>query len=202
MLRKIFILFFILCCSACFGHSGGASFLSNKHKKIYKRSFCNPEKPFPQMVIIPFFKNATQIVPNCRTYPKHQTALALVIFYHHWLGHFGDDDLKVKNMLEKVMITWDTEKKISKKAYNLKGDVHRGSKVIGLTMSSSTTWVWKGYYHKIAESALMHELVHLSLRAKNGHGDNDHEGTKYDGWTRIHSAMILEAKEMLRSFNI
>ena len=48
----------------------------------------------------------------------------------------------------------------------------------------------------------MHELVHLALRAKNGHGDPDHEGTKYNGWTIEHSAMILEAKEMLRSFDI
>ena len=48
----------------------------------------------------------------------------------------------------------------------------------------------------------MHELVHIALRAKYGHGDADHEGTIYSGWTDNHSAMILEAKEMLRSFDI
>ena len=67
------------------------------------------------MILIPYFKSATQIVPNCKTYPKHQTALAMMIFYHHWLENFGDDDLKVRKALEKVMITWDVEKRTIKK---------------------------------------------------------------------------------------
>ena len=74
--------------------------------------------------------------------------------------------------------------------------------MIGLTLTDTTTWVWEGYFHKISESSLIHELVHLALRAKNGHGDSDHEGGKFDGWTRLHSEMILEAKETLRSFDI
>jgi len=188
-------------CTACVAQQKKISFLSNNNK-IYKKSVCEVNQPFPQMVILPFFKSATQIVPNCSTYPKHKTALALMVFYHHWLNNFGDDDLKVKAALEKVMITWGLEKRIIKKSYNLKGEAHTDSTVVGITRSDSVIWVWRGHEYKISESSLIHELVHVALRAKYGHGDSDHEGTKYNGWTSRHSEMILEAKETLRAFNL
>ena len=201
-MRNIIILFFSMSLMSCSAHQSATCFLSNENERIYKTSSCNPEKSFPQMVMLPFFKRSAQIMPNCETYPKHETALALMIFYHHWLDYFGDDDLKVKNMLEQVMITWDTKKKVAKKSYDLHGELNEGRDVIGLTLTDTTTWVWEGYFHKISESSLIHELVHLALRAKNGHGDSDHEGSKFDGWTSLHSEMILEAKETLRSFDI
>ena len=100
------------------------------------------------------------------------------------------------------MITWSTKKRTVKRSYNLHGELNEGREVTGITLTDSTIWVWEGYFHKISESSLMHELVHLALRAKNGHGDRDHEGYKYKGWTNLHSEMILEAKETLRSFDI
>ncbi len=202
MLKKILILFFFSFSVSCPGHYDAGIFLKNKHKKIYKKSFCDSEKLFPQMVMIPFFKNATQIVPNCSTYPKHKTALAMMVFYHHWTKWFGDQDLVVKNSLEKVMIEWGVEKRKLKYGYSLKGEKKENIVVVGLTKSNTFIWVWQGYFHKISESSLIHELVHVALRAKNGHGDADHEGDKYEGWTIEHTAMILEAKEMLRSFDI
>ena len=78
-------------CVTCSGH-GPNVFFSNKNKPIYKNSFCDREKPMPQMVIIPFFENASQIMPNCGTYPKYKTALAMMIFYHKWVEYFGDGD--------------------------------------------------------------------------------------------------------------
>ena len=100
------------------------------------------------------------------------------------------------------MITWGVEKRTMKKSYNLKGEEHRNSTIIGITKSDSVIWVWQGYDHKISESSFIHELVHVALRAKYGHGDSDHEGNKYDGWTSRHSEMILEAKESLRAVNL
>ena len=202
MIVKLFILLFILTSLSCYAHRSGSWFLSNKNKRIYKTSSCNLDKPFPQMVMIPFFKSSSQIIPNCNTYPKHQTAMALMIFYHHWIEYFGDEDLKVKNMLEQVMITWDTKKRTAKRSYNLYGESKEGRDVTGITLTNTTIWVWEGYFHKISESSLMHELVHLALRARNGHGDRDHEGNRFEGWTRLHSELIYEAKETLRSFDI
>ena len=191
----------LMCSVTCSGH-GPSVFLSNEYKKIYKTSKCDSDKPFPQMVLIPFFENASQVVPNCRTYPKHQTALAFFIFYHKWTEYFGDRNYAVKGMLEKVMIQWDTNKKISKRGYNLKGEPFKNHNIIGRVETDSMTWVWQGYDHKISQSALFHELVHLSLRAKYGSGDPDHEGLKYRGWTQAHTAMIIEAKQMLRAFGL
>lgn len=154
------------------------------------------------MIVIPFFINATQIVPNCQTYPKHQTSLAMIVFYHHWVKWFGDDNFKIKNALENLMVEWGTEKKKLKTGYNLQGKKIKNANIIGLTQTKSYIWVWEGYNHKISESSLIHELVHISLRAINGHGDRDHEGYKYHGRTKAHTQMIIEAKEVLRSFNI
>jgi len=196
------VIFLALICSVtCSGH-GPSVFLSNENKAIYKTSKCDSDKPFPQMVLIPFFENASQIVPNCRTYPKHQTALAFFIFYHKWTEYFGDRNYAVKGMLEKVMIQWDTNKKVSKRGYNLKGEPFKNHNIIGRVETDSMTWVWQGYDHKISQSALFHELVHLSLRAKYGSGDSDHEGLKYRGWTAAHTVMIIEAKQMLRAFGL
>ncbi len=188
-------------CVTCTGH-GPTVFFSNEYKPIYKRSVCEPDKPFPQMVLIPFFEQATQIVPNCQTYPKHETALALFAFYHVWTEYFGDRDYAVRGMLKKVTIQWDINKKVSKKGYNLKGEPFEDRTVIGRVEADTMTWVWQGYDHKISRSALFHELVHLALRAKYGTADPDHEGPKYRGWTPAHSAMIVEAKQMLGAFNL
>ena len=195
------ILISIAFCFTCSGH-GSSVFLSNDNKPIYKNSFCDPNKSFPQLVMIPFFEHASQIVPNCQTYPKHKTALALFIFYHKWEEYFGDRDYAVRGMLEKVMIQWDTEKKVSKRGFNLKGEPFENRNIIGRVETDSMTWVWQGYDHKISQSALFHELVHMALRAKNGTADPDHEGTKYRGWTQMHSVMIIESKQMLRAFNL
>ena len=154
------------------------------------------------MIIIPFFELASQIVPNCQTYPKHKTALALIIFYHKWTEYFGDRNYAVRGMLEEVMIQWDVNKKVGEGGYDLEGEPFEDRNIIGRVESNSMTWVWQGYDHRISQSALFHELVHLALRAKHGNGDPDHEGTKYRGWTPAHSVMIVEAKQMLRAFNL
>jgi hypothetical protein len=195
------ILLALTSCFTCSGH-GPSVFLSNDNKAIYKSSQCDPEKPFPQMVIIPFFEQASQVVPNCKTYAKHEVALAFFVFYHKWDEYFGDTNYAVKGVLEKVMVQWDINKKVSIRGYDLKGDPFEDRNIIGRVESKSVIWVWQGYNHKISRSALFHELVHLALLAKNGTADPDHEGPKYKGWTYAHTLMIDEAKQMLVAFGL
>ena len=207
MLNKLIIFFSLILCFTCSGHSTSVS-LTNDNKAIYKSSVCKPKKSFPQMILIPFFESASQIVPNCQTYPKHQTALALLDFYHQWLEYFEDNNMAVRAMLENVMIEWDMKKRENAGGYDIKGEpVEEGRKIIGLVISDTIIWVWRGYNldgnHRLSESALIHELVHLAIRAKYGeHGDPDHEGPKYRGWTSAHSRMIIETRQMLRAFNL
>ena len=203
---KARIIALLVCASFCLScpsyRYGAMDLISENRSKIYKKSFCEPSKPFPQMILIPFFKETFQIVPDCKVYPKNQTSLAMLVFYHHWTEYFGDDDFIVKNSLEKLMITWGLSKKRSRNAYNLDGDLIEHATVIGLTTSKTTIWVWRGYDFKISESSFIHELVHVALRNMNGHGDRDHEGAKYSGWTSAHTKLVSEAKETLRTFGI
>lgn len=192
------VIIFSLTCSA----HNTTTFLNNEYKIVHKDSQCDPSKPFPQMIIIPYFEEATQIVPNCKTYPVHQTALALFVFYHQWVQYFGDSELAVKEMLENVMIEWDTKKRNDIIGHDLDGEKFENRNVIGLVKSKNIIWVWQGYHHRMSESALIHELVHLALMATNGHPDTDHEGSAYTGWTRRHSHMIVETEQMLRAFEI
>ncbi len=203
MIKKIIILLlFVIFCVTCGSHNSTV-FLNNDYKKIYRKALCDPKKPFPQMIIIPYFNRASQIVPNCETYPVGEVALAFFIFYHQWLEYFGDDNLAIRGMLEKVMIQWDTKKKVGVRGFDLDGKrIAENRYVIGLVETKNMIWLWEGYNHKISESALIHELVHLSLIALNGHGDSDHEGLKYRGWTKRHTNMIIEAKQMLRAFEL
>lgn len=202
MLKKLVILLSLVLCFTCSGH-GTTIFLNNDYRTIYIKTQCDPNKDFPQLIIIPYFEYASQLVPDCNTYPVHQTAFALFIFYHQWMEHFEDHDMAVKAMLEKVMIQWDTKKRVSKKGYNIKGEPYENHKIIGVVETSSIIWVWEGHHHRMSESALIHELVHLAIRAQQGkHGDPDHEGPKYRGWTKAHSRMIIETRQMLRAFEL
>ena len=200
-MKKILIALCFLSSVTCSG-SGPSLLFSNENKPIYKSSLCVPDNPMPQMILIPFFDKASQVVPNCDTYPKHMTALAMMVFYHKWDEYFGDSDYAVRGMLQRVMIQWDTNKKIGKKGFSINGEAYTKRIIIGKVHTKNIIWVWQGYNHKISESALMHELVHLALYTKNGSPDADHEGSKYRGWTYAHSLMIDDAKDMLRAFNL
>jgi len=201
LLRKIIFLIALTSCVTCSGH-GPNVFFSNSNKPLYSNSLCVPDKSFPQMILIPFFEEATQVVPNCDVYPKHKTALAMMIFYHKWVESFGDRNFAVRGMLQKVMIRWGLEKRISRRGYSLDGNPYSGRPIIGRVESANVIWVWRGYDFKISESSLTHELVHLALMVKHGSPDADHEGHKYRGWTPAHSAMIVSAKRMMRAFNL
>ena len=200
---KTIIVALIVCMSSLSCHPHGGIIFSNTHLKIYKNSVCKPADGFPQMIMIPFFESATQIVPSCQFYPKHKTALALLVFYHKWHEYFGDDNYAVKDLLNKVMIKWGNElRTVYARGYDLDGNAVNKATVKGLVESSTIIWVWKGFYNKMSETSLMHELVHISLKATTGTGDPDHEGDVYPGWTPAHSRMIIEANDMLRAFNI
>ena len=197
ILSILIILFFAVSCN-----SHNNVIFSNTYSKIYKNSRCKPSDGFPQMIMIPFFHRATQIVPDCKTYPKHKTALALMVFYHKWQEYFGDDDYAVKELLNKVMVKWGRQlRTIEARGFNLHGEPITKATIQGIVETDTIIWVWQAY-GKISETSLIHELVHISLKASIGTTDPDHEGHMYQGWTPAHTRMIEEAKDMLRAFNI
>jgi hypothetical protein len=200
--KTILLLIVLLFGTACSGDHKFKIFNNPTAQKIHKSSHCDAQRPFPQMILIPFFNRATQIVSRCSTYEKHKTSLAMIVFYQQWYEHFGDKNKAVRYMLEDVMIEWGDRKKIVKIAYDVEGNLIKEATVVGLARSGNYIWAWKGYNNKISETSLIHELVHQALRATNGTGDSDHEGRRYKGWTWKHTSMIIKTKNMLRTFNI
>ena len=167
---------------------------------------CKPDKNFPQMIRLPFFGKATQVVNDCAIYPNYQVAVALLVFYYTWIDYFGDEGYAVSNLLDDIMIEWGPEKKTITKAYNVHGESVLNRKILGMVMSDTMIWVYqRGRFDtdKISDTSLIHELVHVAIRAVGGgSGDPDHEGDKYDGWTPAHTALIREANGVLRSYGI
>ena len=51
---------------------------------------------------------------------------------------------------------------------------------------------------QIWSSALIHELVHIIIwKQNNVHGDPDHEGKEFSGWTKKHTQLIKKVNLIL-----
>ena len=171
-------------------------------RNIEKREVCDPTNAFPQMIQIPIFTSTWQVVHSCDVYPSEPVAIAMTIFYLEWHRTFGDPNAKVWNALNKVMIDWSP---LSKKgiAYDITGNRLNSASYGGLALSKSYVWVKPHPDEIICESALIHELVHISIWAIKGtDGDPDHMGNIYSGWTVDHSALIQRVNDSLCTLGI
>ena len=157
----------------------------------------------PQMVQIPRFKNSWQIQRNC-DFPKASNVSFVVdLFYKKWKERFGDQGGKVLKTLNNLMIEWDSKKKpILGLAFDGNGQPIEGE-ARGLTLLPGYLWLWENRYDRIAATALVHELVHSAIWAGNGrHGDPDHEGSDFAGWTTEHTKFIREINNLLARLDI
>jgi hypothetical protein len=158
---------------------------------------------FPQMVLLPSFIAASQIVPSCHLFDRDEVAWVLNVFYKEWKKEFGDPDGKVLKMLNEVMITWGTEERTVAKAFSIHGQPIDNPTVVGLAISPTILWAHVGDTGYISETSLVHELVHLSLWATDGSPDADHEaGASRGGWTTEHTSFIWKLNKFLRTFNL
>ena len=101
------------------------------------------------------------------------------------------------------MIEWgDKLKPIVGGAFDVNGKPIEG-RARGLTLLPTYIWVWENQYERIAATAFVHELVHAALWAQNGyHGDPDHEGGEFEGWTPKHTKFIREINILLAGLDI
>jgi hypothetical protein len=160
----------------------------------------------PQMVNIPGFEDVWQVVDLCDFYPREKTAIALRVFMDEWTAVMGSS-WAVKNAYKDLLITWkDNETYHS--GYSVDGRKFENRKLRGATMGPGLVYVFQSSsgpdrHERICESALVHELVHAVLWRKNGdHGDPDHLGPIYRGWTPDHSAIIQKTNEALCELGI
>jgi hypothetical protein len=115
-----------------------------------------------------------------------------------WLDYFTDPKDVVINNLNKILIHWSSEDKRGT-GYDLDGIKYENAQYGGLTYSPGYVWVKTGPEDKlICDTSLIHELVHASIWAiKETDADPDHAGTKYSGWTDMHTTFIMNVNKAL-----
>jgi len=152
-----------------------------------------------QMSQIPHLKNSWQIQDECSFPSVHNVSYVIEMFYSNWKVRFGDPDEAVKKTLNNLIVEWGSKKKvILGAAFNVQGEPMKGE-ARGLTLMPTYIWVWTNpTYKRIAATALIHELVHSAIWSQNKyHGDPDHEGKDFRGWTAAHTEFIKELNRVL-----
>jgi len=166
--------------------------------KIYEK--CDASKSFPQMIRVPGFPGIWQVVENCDEYPREKTAIALRVFRDEWRKEFGNAR-QVDKGYRDIMITW-SRRQTRHTGFTLTGEIFKHGYLRGMTLSPSMIYVFQDPYGRrehtrICESSLAHELVHATLWTDGEHGDPDHLGDKFEGWTIDHSAVIQRTNKTL-----
>lgn len=165
---------------------------------------CNPNKKnAPQMIKIGGFESTWQMQRGCTFPSSRNVSYVLKMFYKKWKERFGDKDGLVLKNMNNLMIEWDSKEKIiTGTGFDINGKPLTG-KARGLTLLPGYIWVWENRYQRIAATALVHELVHAAIWANNqAHGDPDHEGPDFAGWTPEHTKFIKEINDLLARLDI
>jgi hypothetical protein len=141
-------------------------------------------------------------VYSCDQYRREPVAIAITMFYMEWHMTFGDTRHKVWDAVNNVMVDWSPEGRHGS-AYDVTGKHLDDASYGGLALSQSYVWVKPHFGEIVCESALIHELVHISIWAIKGtDGDPDHMGNVYPGWTIEHSALIQRVNDELCALGI
>ena len=167
---------------------------------------CSRHKKMPQMIPIPGFEGTWQVVDRCDLYPREKTAIAMRVFLGEWHAVLGSS-WAVKRAFKDLLITW-REDTTRHNGYSVDGRKFENMRLRGATMGPGLVYIFQAEtgpdrHERICESALAHELVHAVLWRVNGsHGDPDHLGPIYRGWTPDHSAIIQRTNEALCELGI
>ena len=201
MHRMLIILLLVIFMISC----PGSTWVANPTPAAdYHR--CDPLKKMPQMVAVPGFDGTWQVVDLCNFYPREKTAIAMRVFMGEWEAVFGSS-WAVKRTFKDLLITW-SDGEAYHSGYSVDGRKFINRKLRGATMGPGLVYVFQSKdgpdrHERICESALAHELVHAILWRMNGkHGDPDHLGPIYRGWTPDHSAVIQRTNKALCTLGI
>ena len=186
----------VLLCILSLGSSSSCSLFSKRPDPDLQIYLCDPSKG-EQLVKLVGWEDAWQTVDGCSVTKPTETSIVMKIFYLHWLENFGDRTGRVEATLHKLMVLWGRDLKTTS-GYRMDGTYGRDIKARGIAHTKSIIWVRRPLSSKVCETSLVHELVHIAIWSKKGtHGDPDHLGGKYLGWTVDHSAFIQNVNQEL-----
>lgn len=161
---------------------------------------------------IPGYANAAQTNSTCDHFDPNETSLAMFLFYLHYTREFGDEQLLVSRWLHNLTVVWtDQIIELNGTGYRVDGTRGRSNTALGLTTSQGT--LIKVYTRRrisltdrkrIWKTSFIHELLHVAINAENNgeHGDPDHEGPKWSGWTNRHTDFIHKMNMVLRKIDL
>lgn len=176
------------------------------HKQITNKT-CS-SVPANKLNKIPGYEDAYQLTDDCDYfYPSH-TSLAMHVFYIEWVNKFGDPDSRLRHALDNLEIEYGTYQRRISRVFSIDGTYRPNPTVInGLTARNGRyvfVWIGAGSHPKLNKTSFAHELVHVAIYAANygEHGDPDHEGDVYKGWTTMHTKLIGDTNEVLKSMDL
>lgn len=135
---------------------------------------------------------------NDYMFKNESLSFAIKIFVKEYADTFDVSEDKVWSMISGITIEVSAIPRSVHAAYDVNGKFLKGDvPVNGLALSKDYIWV-EAKTSQIWSSALIHELIHIIIWRKNKvHGDPDHEGSQFSGWSKKHTVFIEKMKDIL-----
>lgn len=153
------------------------------------------------LVSVPGLPGVIVSSTDCDLVPGEEIRLVIDMFYLEFVKRFGDPGGKVRAGFYNMVIKLDQNARKVKNLYDTSGKHFDESFVNGLFFSPNVIWVHVLPGSSVADTALVHELMHYALLLSTGDPDPDHEGDKYGHWDKRHTKLIsnlsYEIREML-----
>ena len=155
---------------------------------------------------LPNLPASVEVVSRCDDYlfKEKELSKALEIFVLEYSENFGLDPAILWSYLDGIKIELSIIPRVVKAAYSVDGKFIKGSvPVTGLALGPKHIWV-EIKTSQIWSSSLVHELVHAVIWNENSgiHGDPDHEGKEFSGWTKKHTKFIKDLNIQLLDLGI
>ena len=137
-------------------------------------------------------------------FDQKNLAYAINLFVIEYSREFGVEENKIWSYFYGLEIESSIYPREVQAAYDSKGKLLEGNvPVSGLALSKDKIWVEIKTSH-IYTSSLVHELIHVIIWNENLgiHGDPDHEGKNFSGWSREHTKFIKKINLILQDLDI
>ncbi len=164
---------------------------------------CNPHSSSDlQMVFVPGFDKTVVITEDCEYFRRERLSIALTVFETMWEETFGKNR-KIKRNFRELVVTFSFVEKTNY-GYSVDGNYVESTDILGSAISKNSIWLYVDHdVDRICDTALVHELVHTNIWVLNGvHGDPDHTGNMYYGWSKYHNIFIDKVNKRLCTLGI
>tara|TARA_Y100000310_G_C20435039_1_gene693332 strand:- start:224 stop:667 length:444 start_codon:yes stop_codon:yes gene_type:complete len=139
---------------------------------------------------------------NDYIFNKNKLGQVIKIFIDEYSAEFNISPDKVWILLFNLKIEVSAISRSVPAAFDVSGNPLKNTPVSGLALSKNKIWV-EIKTSQIWSSALAHELIHIIIWRKNNvHGDPDHEGNEFSGWTKKHTNFIKTFNKHLLDLEI